>query len=163
MLDGRPARVGLLVERPLRVEPLPLDPPVRDDDGDGPGRLEFLPVAARAAGVANFAGPKVTNPNDKSILWKVYSARVTAALDQFRKAPANNAAVARYQGKIGSLADAAIGNVLSRIEKGAAGQAPDPTALGRWRNENRDPTLPLAPFTDGPAKLEKVLKPVNRS
>ena len=113
-----------------------------------------------AAGIVNFATRKAEVSDDRSIHWRIYAARVTAALDHLRKTAANNAGLTAHSGKIGSLADVANGNVLSRIERIGAGQTsqpPDPNAVNAWRSAN--PVPQLQPFTD---VKNMVLKPPPR-
>jgi hypothetical protein len=102
-------------------------------------------VDSIAAGIVNYASFKTDDPESKAIAWKVYSARLAAALDQFRKAGRENAALTRFQAKINSLADSATNDVLVPIEK-PGGRQPDPEALIRWRARN--PVAVLQPFTE---------------
>jgi hypothetical protein len=113
-----------------------------------------------ALGVFNFASPKAAATDDRSILWRVYAARVGAALDHLRKTAANNAGLTQYAGKVNSLADAAAANVLSRIDKLGAGQTtqpPAPNELQAWRSRN--PVPALAPFTDAKGMVLKPAAP----
>ena len=84
--------------------------------------------------------------DDKTIHWRVYAARMAAALDQFRRDAANNAGLSRYTAKINSLADVSIGNVLSRMATTQTTQPADTSAVSGWRAAN--PVPALQPFTD---------------
>jgi len=112
---------------------------------------------AIATGIVNYASVKSEESDNKSIPWKVYSARIAVALDQFRKTAPNNAFLTRAAGKVASLADTATKDVLDPIERGGAGRQPDPEAVIRWRTGN--PVPALQPFTE---VKTLVLKPAPR-
>jgi hypothetical protein len=113
-----------------------------------------------AAGIVDFAAAKTDDPDNKSILWRTYLARINAALSQFRQLAPTNATMTRYSQRIATLTDVAVNEVLSPLERtsgGIATRAPNPEALVRWRTSN--PVQRLAPFTEAP---QLVLKPAPR-
>jgi hypothetical protein len=112
-----------------------------------------------AAGLINFAGLK-SGPDDKTIHWRIYAVRMITAFDRFRKTAQMDAALSRHAAKINSLANTATESILTRLERGGPGQAPDPTAIARWRVENRNPNQSLQPFTE---VRNLVLTPAPRS
>jgi hypothetical protein len=106
-----------------------------------------IPVVldAIAMGLVNFVAPKGNESDVASIHWKIYSARIAAALDQFRKTAATNALVSRSAGRLGSLADTAGNDILGPLERGG-GRQPDPEAINRWRAGG--PVAALQPYTE---------------
>lgn len=113
-----------------------------------------------ADGIVDFAAAKTDDPDNKSILWRTYLARINAALSQFRQLAPTNATMTRYSQRIATLTDVAVNEVLSPLERtsgGIATRAPNPEALVRWRTSN--PVQRLAPFTEAP---QLVLKPSPR-
>ncbi|MBX3397526.1 MAG: hypothetical protein KF873_02190 [Gemmataceae bacterium] len=101
-----------------------------------------------AQGVANFAGKKAGNSQDKSIPWKVVGSHIITALADMQRVP--NAG--KYRPKFESLATVLTERVLLPLEKiNSPGNSPNFEALQRWRETNRPASLKLLDEAKVPA------------
>lgn len=106
---------------------------------------------AIAGGLVTFARAKANAPEDKTLAWKIYAARLGMALAEMRKVAANNPTLLRYSAKIDSLANIAANEILNVIEKPVANRPPNVAAISSWKARSGDGPLTL--ITDDKTKI----------
>jgi hypothetical protein len=106
---------------------------------------------AMAAGVAGFAAPRVANPLDKSLPWRVAATRLSAAFAGWKAGAKNNPRAFASLALISSLADKATAAVLAPLELADNKGTPDVEAVRAWMQQNPPKTPNRQLFNDSQA------------
>lgn len=117
-----------------------------------PGQNLRIDEAANAiaTGIATLGRLKNVAPDDKSIAWKVYAARISQALNVWKGSTALHVPATPFAKLINTVADLCQKEVVGNLEQG---KSTNPDRIVEWTTQNTPKDPKRALFDDAPDKL----------
>jgi hypothetical protein len=91
---------------------------------------------AAAYGTYLFFGPKVGDPQNRLIPWRIYAARVTAAYGQLQKNAQMNPRLSPFRQQINALAEIVTNDLAGPVERGDQTTPPRLERITQWLQTN---------------------------